>query len=590
MKSQIYYTSVIDRSSESIQRIKKQAQILLYGKVLSFGLFVLFVILWINDVTLTLSVSGTIVFLGSYLLFSIWDYRLSLKLSKLEKIIKVCTNEMNFKKGVFCGDDGKRFINPDHPFSYDIDVFGTNSLFHRINRTITDEGAIKLAKILSETGIGENIITERQRAIKELENNSDFRIDFLCENLRGKYFSSIMKDMSQLSNLNVKFQYVVWFLWTIMGLSIIYLAISLMYGGGVNTAVYILYGILSFNGLLSVFFLHRGGKIMQRIDTLISIGNSYDQVTKICETTNFKSAILKSAVTDITRQKEILPKLRNMSELLNFRNNFIFWVVSNSVVLLDIFVLLKYTKLEKEIMKQLPDLIDRIGLIDAFVSLSSYCFLYNDEVYPQYIDNGIEAIGLRHPFIPNSVANNYSHKEALIQIITGANMSGKSTFLRAVSLNLLLANAGCRVFASSFVFNPNLRLFSSMRTHDDIILGKSYFNAEIERLSQAIDYCHLNAPVLLILDEILKGTNSEDKLDGSLKLLKYFSKNQLTVICATHDIGITDLELNQGSDKFQNYCFEIELTDPIIYTYKISRGVCSNRNASYLIAKNLLSK
>jgi hypothetical protein len=178
MKSQIYYTSVIDRSSESIQRIKKQAQILLYGKVLSFGLFVLFVILWINDVTLTLSVSGTIVFLGSYLLFSIWDYRLSLKLSKLEKIIKVCTNEMNFKKGVFCGDDGKKFINPDHPFSYDIDVFGTNSLFHRINRTITDEGAIKLAKILSETGIGENIITERQRAIKELENNSDFRIDF----------------------------------------------------------------------------------------------------------------------------------------------------------------------------------------------------------------------------------------------------------------------------------------------------------------------------------------------------------------------------------------------------------------------------
>jgi hypothetical protein len=88
MKSQIYYTSVIDRSSESIQRIKKQAQILLYGKVLSFALFVLFVILWINDVTLTLSVSGTIAFLGSYMLFYIWDYRLSLKLSKLEKIIR----------------------------------------------------------------------------------------------------------------------------------------------------------------------------------------------------------------------------------------------------------------------------------------------------------------------------------------------------------------------------------------------------------------------------------------------------------------------------------------------------------------------
>ena len=311
---------------------------------------------------------------------------------------------------------------------------------------------------------------------------------------------------------------------------------------------------------------------------------------KLCNTTNFKNSILQSAFTDITRQKEILLKLRNMSDLLNFRNNLIFWIISNSIGLLDIFVLLKYNKLEKDIMEQLPILIDRIGLIDTFISLSSYCFLYNDEKYPKYTDNGIEAIKLRHPFIPDSVANTYRHNESIIQIITGANMSGKSTFLRAISLNLLLANAGCRIFASSFAFNPNLRLFSSMRTHDDIILGKSYFNAEIERLSLAIDYCKLKAPVLLILDEILKGTNSEDKLYGSVKLLKYFSKNKFTVICATHDIGITGLESSQGIDKFQNYCFEIELTDPIIYTYKISRGVSSNRNASYLITKNLLLK
>ena len=590
MESLTFYTSVINRSAKSVHRINKQSQILLYGKLLSFCLLILFITLWINDIYRALSICSTIVFLCSFILFYGWDYKLERKSTKLKRIIKVCRGEINFKKGVFGSDDGTTFINPKHPFSYDIDVFGSNSLFHRINRTITDEGAIKLAQILSEIGMGKNLINERQQAIQELEANPDFRINFLCENLRGKHFSSIMDNMLPLSILNTNFQYVIWVLWMVTGLCILNITMCLIIGDDINRAVYILYGMLSFNGLLSILFFHKGNKIMQRIDSLVSIGNSYNMLTKICNATNFKSSILQSAVADITRHKEILPKLQNMSELLNFRNNFIFWILSNSIALLDIFVLLKYNKLEKDIMEQLPNLIDRIGLIDAFVSLSSYCFLYNNEIYPKYTDNGISANELRHPFIPNSIANNYSHKEALIQIITGANMSGKSTFLRAVSLNLLLANAGCRVFASSFSFNPNLHLFSSMRTHDDIIQGKSYFNAEIERLSQAIDYCNVNDPVLLILDEILKGTNSEDKLDGSVRLLKYFSKHQFTVICATHDIGITNLETSQGVDKFQNYCFEIDIADPIIYTYKISRGVCTNRNASYLITNKLLSK
>lgn len=590
MTSQTYYKTVIDNSSESVQQIKRQTQFLLYGKVISFCSLIIFVVMWTNDINKGVSVSCSIMFLCLYLIFYVWDDKLLCILSDLEKTIKVCKNELNFKDGIFCGDDGMGFVNQDHPFTYDTDVFGPKSLFHRINRTITDEGAIKLAQILSQIGVGEKIIKERQQAIRELEGSPEFRIKFLCENLRGKHLSLFMKDMQPLSILNVKYQYLIWISWIVIGVSIINLVISMIVGDSINIAVYILYGVLSFNGLLSIIFYYKGEKVRHRIESLITIGNSYSIIVKLCNKTNFKSTIVQSAMADITRQTVILHKLRQMSELLKFRNNFIFWVASNSVMLLDIFVLLKFNKLENDIMDQLPKLIDRIGLIDAFVSLSSYCFLYNNEKYPQFIDNGIEAIELRHPFIPNGITNNYSHEETIIQIVTGANMSGKSTFLRAVSLNLLLANVGCRVFASSFTFNPNLHLFSSMRTHDDVILGKSYFNAEIERLSQAIDYCHNNVPVLLILDEILKGTNSEDRLDGSIRLLRYFSRNKFTVICATHDIGITCLESTEGVDKFQNYCFEIELTDPIVYTYKISRGVCINRNASYLITNKLLSK
>lgn len=190
----------------------------------------------------------------------------------------------------------------------------------------------------------------------------------------------------------------------------------------------------------------------------------------------------------------------------------------------------------------------------------------------------------------NAIGNDYTQEESVISIITGANMSGKSTFLRALALNIVLGNAGCKVCADSFGFNPNLKLFTSMRTQDDISNGKSYFNAEIDRLSNAIDYCVQNPHTLLILDEVLKGTNSEDKLKGSIELLEYFSGQQIMAIIATHDLGVTKLENIYGVDKYVNFCFEIELTSPIHYTYKMNRGICRNKNASYILNKMLNSK
>jgi len=197
-----------------------------------------------------------------------------------------------------------------------------------------------------------------------------------------------------------------------------------------------------------------------------------------------------------------------------------------------------------------------------------------------------------HPFILSKdvVGNDYVQNENSISIVTGANMSGKSTFLRTVALNLILANAGCKVFAKKFFFNPQIKLFTSMRTQDNVAIGKSYFNAEIDRLAQAIDYSSANYPTLLILDEVLKGTNSEDKLQGTLELLDFFSKRNFMAIVATHDIGVTSLANKHGDLKFKNYCFEIGLSDPITYTYKINRGICKNKNALYILSHMLSAK
>ena len=164
-------------------------------------------------------------------------------------------------------------------------------------------------------------------------------------------------------------------------------------------------------------------------------------------------------------------------------------------------------------------------------------------------------------------------------------MAGKSTFLRAVGVNYVLAMNGLPVFAESLSVSM-FNLFSSMRTTDDVSRGISYFNAELLRLGSLIDCCKKARHSLIILDEILKGTNSLDKLNGSRLFLEKISSLPVTGIIATHDLELSKME-NKYPERFNNYCFEIQLAENITYTYKITAGVARNQNATYLLGKML---
>jgi DNA mismatch repair ATPase MutS len=164
-------------------------------------------------------------------------------------------------------------------------------------------------------------------------------------------------------------------------------------------------------------------------------------------------------------------------------------------------------------------------------------------------------------------------------------MAGKSTFLRSVGINYVLACCGMPVFADSLRVSL-FSLFSSMRTTDDLAHGISYFNAELLRLQQLMETCRQNRHTLIILDEILKGTNSLDKLNGSQLFLQSISALPITGIIATHDLELSKME-QEHPDRFHNYCFEIQLSDEITYTYRLSEGVARNQNATYLL-KNIL--
>ena len=160
-------------------------------------------------------------------------------------------------------------------------------------------------------------------------------------------------------------------------------------------------------------------------------------------------------------------------------------------------------------------------------------------------------------------------------------MAGKSTFLRSLGVNYILAMNGMPVFAESFRVSL-FSLFSSMRTSDDLAHGISYFNAELLRLRQLIDHCRGHRHTLIILDEILKGTNSLDKLNGSRMFLEAISHLPVSGVIATHDLELSHMA-DDETGRFHNFCFEIRLSDEITYTYKITPGVARNQNATHLL-------
>ena len=201
--------------------------------------------------------------------------------------------------------------------------------------------------------------------------------------------------------------------------------------------------------------------------------------------------------------------------------------------------------------------------------------------------NIMEATDISHPFLSheNAVPNSLTLKRNSIAIITGANMAGKSTFLRTIGVSYILAINGTPVRAAAFSFVP-VTLFSSMRTTDNLSKDVSYFKAELLRLQQMLEHIRTHGYTLIILDEILKGTNSADKLNGSMLVLKELMKHNVSGLVATHDLELARLG-ETDSGHFSNHCFEIELSDEIRYSYKMKDGIAQNMNASYLIRKML---
>lgn len=263
------------------------------------------------------------------------------------------------------------------------------------------------------------------------------------------------------------------------------------------------------------------------------------------------------------------------------------YVVLNGLFLYDLLLQRRFNEWMTRYLPHVEMWVEQVSEFDALVSLGNYAANNPNNTIPQILteatDPVIRACDTYHPFLAHKqpVTNSFTLDKKRIAIVTGANMAGKSTFLRTIGVNYILATTGAPVCAREFGFSI-VSLFSSMRTADNLSRDISYFHAELLRLKQLIQHVRHQDYTLIILDEILKGTNSKDKLQGSILFLNEIARYNMSALIATHDLELARLEEKDAS-LYQNYCFEIELAHDIRYSYRIQKGVAQNLNASYLL-------
>jgi hypothetical protein len=509
----------------------------------------------------------------------------------LENLVNINRNEakaLSFDLAPF--QDGNQWIDSSHDFSNDLDLFGAGSVFQYLNRTVSGYGNKILAAWLSDPFSLSGKMKERQETIHELSSKLFWRQEFIAKGM-GHSFEE--KDVAGLlAWLNDKQK----FFKSVFGKLIIFLLPSL----AILSLILLIAGVFHYSVFTSLFLLNlilvawhlrSIGKIHMNLSRINVFLSSLGSLLATFEKEPFQSPVLKKIQSDISGTSNPavfqLKKLSRILQAFDNRINLMIGFILNGLLLWDFHCIYRLEKWKEKSKGHLPRWLNHLGEIDAFISLANYAYNNPDFVYPVVSSDKsiLMAKELGHPLIheENRICNDFILPgSGHICIITGANMAGKSTFLRTVAVNYILGMTGAPVCASEMGFTP-LRLFTSMRTTDSLGHNESYFYAELKRLRILKERLEEGVETLFILDEILKGTNSNDKSTGSKLFLKKIIVLGGTGLIATHDTSLGEME-DEFPELIANHCFEIEIKgERIIFDYKLQNGITQKMNASLLL-------
>jgi hypothetical protein len=537
-------------------------------------------------------------FLGSFfiILFLILlkvHKRIEEKRDFLIQLLEINQKELECCQGVFGQfEAGEQFIDTNHPYSYDMDLFGSGSIFQYLNRTVTYKGKELLANWIQNIPLDEAIILKNQKAIRELVPQLSFRQKFMAY---GKVFQTKAEDENMvhrwmfLPSFFKRAKVASTILWIVPAINICILSLAIY--GFIGWSAFIIAVIVNLaivGSRLKQFneaylLLNKSHSSLKRMEQLLLLVESLNPE---CELSKELLSLLHKNQIPASRQ---INKLTKLIDGLDNRNNILIGILLNSLLLWDWQYLFRIEKWAQSHRADYDNWIYTIGYIDALNSLANFSFNNPDFTFPEIATGRFQlsAVEMGHPLITKKdrICNNFDLSEQTgYAIVTGANMAGKSTFLRTVGVNLILAGCGAPVCAKEFKVTP-LPLYSSMRTEDSLMKHESYFYAELKRLQRMVHELEKGRKLFIVLDEILRGTNSEDKRKGSIGFVKKITEKMAYGLVATHDLELAKLA-EQQPQLFTAICFEVALNNnELEFDYKLQPGVTQNMNASFLMQR-----
>lgn len=512
---------------------------------------------------------------------------------RLEILVQINTSELDLLAGKKDGkSEGKAYLSEEHPFAADLDIFGKNSLFQLIDRTTTSRGTEKLANKLNEPLKNKTLLERRQQSVRELAGKPEWRQEFQASGKQSIENASTINSLANWATEKSTFfdkpmYRILLFLNPIIGFGMLFL----LNFYDLNFSFFLLFLLLPFSVLVPKLRLinSQHGLLSRKTELL----RKYAELFNLFEKETFSSGIVLQHKQLLSENKNsayfAVEKLSKISAKFDYRLNLLVGIFLNIFFLWDILQSIRLEKWKSEYGIFLNDWFESLAEIDELCSFAGFAFAHPTAVFPTLSNKEFElvATNIKHPFLRHEqcVGNDISiNSLGQFRIITGANMAGKSTYLRTVGINLVLAMTGSPVLADSFVFTP-ADLFTGIKTSDSLQAGESYFFAELKRLKEIISQLEKGGTLFVILDEILRGTNSLDKQKGSKAFIKQLLNLKSSGLIATHDLVLGELA-DLFPKNIQNQCFEVEIeNNELQFDYLLKEGVSQNLNATFLMKK-----
>lgn len=477
---------------------------------------------------------------------------------------------------------GDGFRESGHAYSEDLDLFGEHSLYRMVCRAFLPDGQRALAERLSVWQTDHASIVERQQAVQEVQGLAEWRMHTtVAASIAAEESNRLQELRTWASDTSHRMKGL--FRWGHMLTPIWALGIICGYATGLLSTQASLVAIALPLSLVARHF-------KQTNATAEILGHQHAGLHALADLflsmqrQTFRSLPMSTISGQAKGASEALRELGRIANAFDNRNNVLVSVLLNALLGWDFWCLRRLEQWHDAHAVSIGDWLDALAELEVNVSLGAFAFNRSDVTWPALDTNGaIHAVKLGHPMIQGShrVDNDFELDSRSFSIVTGANMAGKSTFLRTLGINLVLAQAGAPVVAESMSFR-SIPLFSSMRTTDALEAQTSYFYAELKRLQQLVELLEAGEARFVILDEILKGTNSKDKAEGSRKFLEKLTRLPAQGVVATHDLSLCAVA--DAFDQVDNRYFDVTIAaDDLAFDYVLRDGICQNMNATFLM-------